>query len=38
MDKDVGEVKIIKEDEIINYSFSTHTLPLSIIVKYLKNL
>ncbi|XRO77661.1 hydrogenase maturation peptidase HycI [Methanocaldococcus sp. 10A] len=36
MDKDVGEVKIIKEDEIINYSFSTHTLPLSIIVKYLK--
>ena len=21
MDKDVGEVKIIKEDEIINYSF-----------------
>jgi hydrogenase 3 maturation protease len=36
MDKEVGEVKIIKEDEIINYSFSTHTLPLSIIVKYLK--
>ncbi len=36
MDKDVGEVKIIKEDEIINYSFSTHTLPLSIIIKYLR--
>jgi hydrogenase 3 maturation protease len=36
MDKNAGEVKIIKEDEIINYSFSTHTLPLSIIVKYLK--
>ncbi|ACV25231.1 hydrogenase maturation peptidase HycI [Methanocaldococcus fervens] len=36
MDKEVGEVKVIKEDEIINYSFSTHTLPLPIIIKYLR--
>ena len=34
--KDAGAIDIIKEDEIANYSFSTHTLPLSIIVKYLK--
>ncbi len=32
-----GKVKIIKEDEIINYSLSTHTLPISFIIKYLKN-
>ena len=35
--KEAGAMDIIKEDEIANYSFSTHTLPLSIIVKYLKN-
>ena len=34
--KDAGAIDIIKEDEIANYSFSTHTLPLSIIAKYLK--
>ena len=37
MDLDPGTLKLVKSDEIANYSISTHAMPLSFMIKYLKS-
>lgn len=32
-----GTVRLVHEDEIANYSISTHAMPLSFMIKYLKS-
>jgi len=32
-----GTLKLVKEEEIANYSISTHAMPLSFMIKYLKS-
>lgn len=36
LNKNPGEIEIIDIDKIDNYSLSSHTLPISIFIKYLK--
>jgi hydrogenase 3 maturation protease len=37
MGKTPGYVKLIKKDEIAQYNISTHAMPLSFLIKYLKH-
>lgn len=37
MGQDPGSLKLVSEDEIANYSISTHAMPLSFMIKYLKS-
>jgi hydrogenase 3 maturation protease len=32
-----GDIKLIQKDEIIDYSISTHAMPLSFMIKYLES-
>ncbi|EHP84476.1 hydrogenase maturation peptidase HycI [Methanotorris formicicus] len=36
MNEKIGEIKVINPEDIVNVGFSTHALPLSIIIKYIK--
>ncbi|BAW31285.1 MAG TPA: hydrogenase maturation peptidase HycI [Methanothermobacter sp.] len=36
MGAEPGTIKIIKKDEIANYNISTHAMPLSFLIEYLK--
>ena len=37
MGQDPGSLRLVYEDEIANYSISTHAMPLSFMIKYLKS-
>lgn len=37
MDLDPGSLRLVYEDEIANYSISTHAMPLSFMIKYLNS-
>lgn len=37
MGQDPGTLRLVYEDEISNYSISTHAMPLSFMIKYLKS-
>jgi hydrogenase 3 maturation protease len=37
MNSDPGTLRLVKSDEIANYSISTHAMPLSFMIKYLKS-
>jgi hydrogenase 3 maturation protease len=37
MGEDPGSLRLVYEDEIANYSISTHAMPLSFMIKYLKS-
>ncbi len=37
MKKDPGSIKLIKCEEIVDYNISTHAMPLSFMIKYLKS-
>ncbi len=37
MNKRPGEICFIREKDIKNYSFSSHAIPITVIIKYLKN-
>ncbi|UTB31679.1 MAG: hydrogenase maturation peptidase HycI [Methanobacterium sp. ERen5] len=37
MDLDPGSLRLVHQDEIASYSISTHAMPLSFMIKYLKS-
>lgn len=37
MNSDPGSIRLVKSDEIANYSISTHAMPLSFMIKYLES-
>ncbi len=37
MGKETGHVKLVKKEEISNYSISTHAMPISFLIKYLES-
>jgi hydrogenase 3 maturation protease len=37
MNKAPGHIKLVKSDEIANYSISTHAMPLSFMIRYLES-
>ena len=37
MDREPGSIRIIDNEEIANFSFSTHSISLSVFIKYLKS-
>lgn len=37
MNLEPGTLRLVKEEEIANYSISTHAMPLSFMIKYLKS-
>ncbi|KAF5089033.1 hydrogenase maturation peptidase HycI [Methanobacterium aggregans] len=37
MEKEPGYVKLVKKEEIPNYSISTHAMPISFLIKYLES-
>lgn len=37
MEKETGHVKLVKKEEISNYSISTHAMPISFLIKYLES-
>jgi len=37
MRKETGHVKLVKKEEISNYSISTHAMPISFLIKYLES-
>jgi hydrogenase 3 maturation protease len=37
MDMEPGSLRLVESDEIANYSISTHAMPLSFMIKYLKS-
>jgi hydrogenase 3 maturation protease len=37
MEMDPGYIKLVKYDEITDYNISTHAMPLSFMIKYLKS-
>ncbi|MEN6328992.1 MAG: hydrogenase maturation peptidase HycI [Methanobacteriaceae archaeon] len=37
MKEDPGSVRMVHKEEISNYSISTHSLPISFLIKYLEN-
>ncbi len=36
MEEAPGYVRMVEKDEIFNYSISTHSIPISFLIKYLK--
>ena len=36
MNKNPGHIKLVQKDEIVNYSISTHAMPVSFLIKYLE--
>lgn len=37
MNEPPGHIRLVKKDEIANYSISTHAMPLSFLIKYLES-
>ena len=38
MENKPGHIRIVKKDEIANYSISTHAMPISFLIKYLESI
>jgi hydrogenase 3 maturation protease len=38
MKKEPGYIRLVNKEEIVNYSISTHAMPLSFLIKYLESI
>lgn len=38
MEKEPGHIRLVKKEEIANYSISTHAMPISFLIKYLESI
>ncbi len=38
MEKEPGYIRLVKKEEIANYSISTHAMPISFLIKYLESI